>query len=68
MGNITLTISEDELKEVANAYRVLQDFLAHIVSPNELYTEVFLEGLEEAQAQVRDKSFSEVTDLAGFIQ
>jgi hypothetical protein len=68
MQNITLQISEDELREVTQAYQVLQSFLARIISPNELYNAEFLEGLKEAQNEVAEKDFVEVTDLAGFIQ
>lgn len=68
MQNITLQISEDELREVTQAYRVLQSFLAKIISPNELYNSEFLSGLEEAQQEVAEKDFTEVTDFTGFVQ
>jgi hypothetical protein len=44
MKSITLQISEEELREVTQAYKVLQNFLEKIISPNELYTDKFLEG------------------------
>lgn len=68
MKNITLEISEEELHEVAKAYRTLQNFLEKIVSPNELYTDEFLEGLQEAQTEVKDENFVEVKSFADFIQ
>ena len=68
MSNLTLEFSEEEIQEVTNAYRVLQKFLDKIISPNELYTEEFLKGLSEAEEQVVTKEFTEVKDLAGFIQ
>lgn len=68
MQNITLQISEDELREVTQAYQVLQSFLARIISPNELYNAEFLDGLREAQQEVADKDLTEVTDFAGFVQ
>ena len=68
MQNITLQISEDELREVTHAYQILQSFLARIISPNELYNAEFLGGLKQAQDEVSNKEFIEVTDLAGFIQ
>lgn len=68
MKNITLEISDKELLEVTNAYKVLQRFLDKIVSPNELYTDEFLEGLNEARSQIQSKEFSEVKDFADFIQ
>ena len=67
MQNITLEISEDELREVTQAYQVLQSFLARIISPNELYNAEFLDGLKKAQREVAEKDFTEVTDFAGFI-
>ena len=68
MQNFTLQISEYELREVTRAYQVLQNFLAKIISPNELYNAEFLDGLKEAQHEVAEKDFTEVTDFAGFVQ
>ncbi len=67
MKNITLEISEEELREVTKAYKTLQNFLEKIVSPNEIYTDEFLEGLREAQAEVEDKNFAEVKSFADFV-
>ncbi|HEX9962233.1 MAG TPA: hypothetical protein VGB00_14970 [Pyrinomonadaceae bacterium] len=68
MKNITLQISEEELREVTRAYKTLQNFLERIISPNELYTDEFLDGLQEAQDEVNDKNFVEVKNFADFIQ
>lgn len=68
MKNITLEISEDELREVTQAYKTLQNFLEKIISPNELYTDEFLEGLNEAQTEIKDKNFVEVKSFVDFIQ
>jgi len=68
MKNITLEISEEELREVTKAYKTLQNFLEKIVSPNEIYTDEFLEGLQEAQAEVEDKNFVEVKSFADFVR
>ena len=67
MSTITVEISEDELREVTNAYRILRNFLEKIVSPNELYTDEFLTGLEQANAEVKNKDFVEVENFADFI-
>ena len=67
MSSITLEISESELREVANAYRVLQDFLDRVVSPNELYTEEFLDGLAEAKSQIEKGEMTEVRNFADFL-
>jgi len=68
MKSITLEISEDELREVTKAYQTLQTFLGRIVSPNELYNAEFLEGLQEARTEQKDKDFTEVTSFADFVQ
>jgi hypothetical protein len=68
MQNITLEISEDELREVTRAYQILQRFLTKVISPNYLYNAEFLRGLEEAQAEVAEKQLAEVNDFAGFIR
>ncbi len=68
MKNITLQISEEELREVTQAYRTLRNFLEKIISPNELYTDEFLGGLQEARADVNNKNFVEVKSFADFVQ
>ena len=68
MKSITLQISEEELREVTQAYKTLQNFLEKIVSPNELYTDKFLKGLQEAQTEVENKEFIEVKSFADFVQ
>lgn len=68
MKSITLQISEEELSEVTQAYKTLQNFLDKIISPNELYTDEFLKGLQEARTEVKNKEFTEVNDFADFIQ
>jgi hypothetical protein len=68
MSTITVEISEDELREVTNAYRILRNFLAKIVSPNELYTDEFLTGLEQAHIEVKNKDLVEVENFADFIR
>jgi hypothetical protein len=68
MAEITIQISEEELKGVMQAYQTLQNFLEKITSPNELYRAEFLEGLQEAQTQVQKGKMSEVKNFADFIQ
>ena len=68
MKSITLQISEEELHEVTKAYKILRNFLEKIVSPNELYTDEFLEGLHEARADIKDRNFVEVKSFADFVQ
>ncbi len=66
MKNITLQITEDELFEVTQAYRVLQNFLDKLISPNELYTEKFLKELANAQTEAGNGEYVEVKDFADF--
>lgn len=68
MKSITLQISEEELLEVISAYQTLQNFLEKIVSPNEIYQSKFLDGLQQAQAEVQNKEFVEVKSFADFVQ
>lgn len=68
MKNITLQISETELPEVTKAYLTIQNFLAKIVSPNELYTDDFLVGLSEARSELANGEMVEVKNFADFIQ
>ena len=68
MSNVTLEFSEEEIREVTNAYRVLQRFLDKLISPNDLYNEEFIEGLSESQQQKADGHFTEVKNFADFIQ
>ncbi len=68
MKSITLQISDEELLEVTEAYKTLQNFLEKIISPNELYTDEFLKGLQESRKEVKNKEFIEVNDFADFIK
>ena len=68
MGNITIQISEKEFKGVLEAYRTLQSFLEKIASPNELYQADFLEGIKEAQDDVKSGRLEEVGSLEEFVR
>lgn len=68
MKSITLEISEDEMREVTKAYITLRDFLGKIISPNELYTDAFLDGLQQARSELDNQEFVEVTSFADFVQ
>lgn len=68
MAEITIQISEEELKGVVEAYQTLQNFLEKIASPNELYRAEFLEGLREAEAEAENGQTSEVKNFADFTQ
>lgn len=68
MKNINVQISEEEFQEVTHAYQILQNFLEKIISPNELYTDEFVSGLNEARAELENKEFVKVKDFADFTQ
>jgi len=68
MNTRTLEISNDELAEVTRAYQVLQKFLDRVISPNEIYTEEFIAGLNEADEQLLEREYSEVRDFAHFVK
>jgi hypothetical protein len=68
MSEITINISETELQNVVQAYKTLQHFLDKIVSPNDIYTDEFLSGLQESKDDLQAKNFTEVKSFADFIQ
>lgn len=68
MKTISVQISEEELKGVIQAYQTLQAFLEKIASAKELYQNDFLEGLNEALADVKSGRFEEVTSFESFVQ
>lgn len=68
MKTISVQISEEELKGVIQAYQTLQAFLEKIASAKELYHSEFLEGLNEALADVKSGRFEEVNSFESFVQ
>ncbi|CAN5369625.1 hypothetical protein BH10ACI1_BH10ACI1_21710 [soil metagenome] len=68
MKSITLQISDEELLEVTEAYKTLKNFLEKIISPNELYTDEFLKGLQESRTEMENRELIEVKNFADFIQ
>jgi len=53
MQNMTIQITEEELSGLLQACQTLQAFLEKFISPNELYRADFLNGLREAQDDVK---------------
>ena len=45
-----------------------EDRVDHAVLHETVWSNPFLSGLEEAQQEVAEKDFTEVTDFAGFVQ
>ncbi len=67
MSTFTVNISEEQLSKLVEAYKTIQEFLASTFSPNELYTQQFLEGLRESDNHIRDKKMNEVRSFDDFI-
>ncbi|MBS4028391.1 MAG: hypothetical protein KGZ58_07115 [Ignavibacteriales bacterium] len=67
MSTLTITLSEQQLSKVVEAYRTIQEFLSSAISPNELYQEEFLRGLQESDEDIRSKNLKEVHSFDDFI-
>lgn len=66
MASVSVNLSDEQLAKLVDAYRTIQDVLASIVPPNEMYTEEFLAGLSESDDDIRDKRMTEVHSLDDF--
>ncbi|TAK66773.1 MAG: hypothetical protein EPO24_01165 [Bacteroidetes bacterium] len=66
MSAITISLSEEQLTEIIKAYRIIQEFLGTVVSPNELYQSDFLVGLQESDEDIRTKAMNEVRSFEDF--
>lgn len=68
MKTVTVKMTEEEIKGVLQAYQILQSFLEKITSKQELYQSEFLNGLEEALADVKSGRIEEVNSFEKFVQ
>lgn len=66
MQNVTIQITEEELSRLLQPYQTLQAFLEKFTSPNELSRADFLNGLKEAQDDVKAGRLEEVRSLENF--
>ena len=66
MTTVTVNLSEEQLAKLVDAYRTIQDFLASVLSPNEIYTDQFLEGLRESDDDIRANRMNEVRSFDDF--
>ena len=66
MNTITIKLSEEQLSRVIDAYKTIQEFLASILSPNELYQAQFLEGLKESDKDIRKGNIKDVKSFDDF--
>ncbi|MCH7731011.1 MAG: hypothetical protein IIB44_00630 [Candidatus Marinimicrobia bacterium] len=67
MGNITIQISKEELTEVLQAYHTFQNFIKKMVSPSDLYKADYLNGLREAQEDVKAGRIEQVKSFEDFV-
>ena len=66
MTTVTVNLSEEQLAKLVDAYRTIQDFLASVLSPNEIYTDQFLTGLRESDDDIRTNRMNEVRSFDDF--
>ncbi|MGE0084773.1 MAG: hypothetical protein AB7S75_10150 [Desulfococcaceae bacterium] len=64
----TIRISRKELTEVLQAYHTIRNFLAKIVSPEELYQDKFLKDLQKAQSEIVSGQYEDVKTFDEFIR
>lgn len=67
MSTGTFNISEEQLAKLIDAYKTIQEFLTSTLSPNELYCEEFLTGLQESDDDIRNKNMNEVHSFNDFV-
>jgi len=68
MKSLSIQLTSEELTELARAYQTIRSILEKVVSPNELYREKFLKGLQESNAEVESGEFEEVKNFDDFIR
>jgi hypothetical protein len=66
MTTVTVNLSEEQLAKLVDAYRTIQDFLASVLSPNEIYNDQFLTGLRESDDDIRANRMNEVRSFDDF--
>jgi hypothetical protein len=67
MKENTIKISEDDLKNVVQAYQVLEAFLNKYLPVDEIYQPGFLNSLTEAKKDVDSGRLQEIKSFADFI-
>ena len=68
MTTISITLSEEQLAKVVEAYRTIQEFLATVLSPNEIYQREFLRGLQESEEELKSGRTTSVTSFDDFMK
>ncbi len=66
METANVTVSDEQLAKLIDAYKTIQEFLGSVLSPNEIYTEEFLAGLKESDADLKNNRMNEVRTFDDF--
>ncbi len=66
MATVSINLSDEQLAKLIEAYKTIQEFLASVLSPNEIYTEQFLAGLRESDDDVHSNLMNEVHTFDDF--
>ncbi len=67
MNTITVSFTEDELQSFCQAYLVLQHFVEKVLPAEEIYDQVFLEGMREAAQDIRTGRAMDVHSFDDFV-
>ncbi|MBI5475396.1 MAG: hypothetical protein HY964_01505 [Ignavibacteriales bacterium] len=67
MSTVSINLTEEQLSKVVEAYRTIQEFLATMLSPNELYQTEFIEGLRESEREVNSGKTKVVNSFDDFV-
>jgi len=68
MKDVTLQLTANELTDILQAYNILKTFLEKLISPNEIYRDDFLKGLQAAQSEIETAQLEEVKTFDDFIR
>ncbi|OQY57113.1 MAG: hypothetical protein DRR08_01310 [Candidatus Parabeggiatoa sp. nov. 2] len=68
MKSHTIQLSTTELTDILQAYNTLKTFLEKLISPNEIYRDDFLKGLQAAQSELDTGKLEEVKTFDDFIR
>lgn len=67
MSTVSINLTEEQLSKVIEAYRTIQEFLATMLSPNELYHAEFIEGLKESEGEIGSGKIKAVNSFDDFV-
>ncbi len=67
MSNINITLTQEQLNKIIEAYQTIQQFLASSFSLNELYQKEFLTEFQEAIDDIQSKKTTSVNSFDDFV-